>query len=348
MRNYFRFVTAMAVLYVIGAAAFIYYIKSFAGGEGETASQMISGLIAGLIMIGAILLLIALLYGSFLAKHVTVPLSKMKKMSKKIAEGNFDWSADDDNSVDLKMFTDSFGVMKGELARSRQREIDLREKERELMATLGKQLKTPITGLRLNAELLKTNLLLEKDSLKDAETVIGRADRIYTKAEQMETLISDMLSSTMDDLGDISVSCSDVESRILEDMVNKYDVGKRALISPIPFVLIHIDTRRMNQVVESILDNAYKYAGTDIDVGFLQTDDFLQMSITDRGPGVSEDEIELITDRFYRSRRWAGSDIEGSGLGLYTARTIMEKMGGQLYVENTGEGLCVRLLIRLS
>ena len=74
----------------------------------------------------------------------------------------------------------------------------------------------------------------------------------------------------------------------------------------------------------------------------------MQMKITDRGPGVADDEIGLITNRFYRGRKQADGDIEGSGLGLYIAKTSMENMGGQLLVENTGSGLCVTLLIKLS
>ncbi len=104
----------------------------------------------------------------------------------------------------------------------------------------------------------------------------------------------------------------------------------------------------MRQVIGNIIDNCYKYAKTQIDVSFLLTDDFLRMNIEDHGPGVSPDEIGLITNRFYRGRRWAGSEEEGSGLGLFLAQKLMENMGGQLLVENTTTGFCVTLLIKLS
>ena len=130
--------------------------------------------------------------------------------------------------------------------------------------------------------------------------------------------------------------------------MRRFDEKKLVTMQTIPFVLIHIDTKRMRQVIGNIMDNAYKYAKTGIDVSFLQMDEYMQMKITDRGPGVADDEIGLITNRFYRGRKQADGDIEGSGLGLYIAKTSMENMGGQLLVENTGSGLCVTLLIKLS
>ena len=63
------------------------------------------------------------------------------------------------------------------------------------------------------------------------------------------------------------------------------------------------------------------------------------------GSGVPEDEIELITNKFYRGREHG--DKEGSGLGLYIARILMDKMGGELSVRSEN-GLCVTLLIPIS
>ncbi len=235
-----------------------------------------------------------------------------------------------------------------ELSETLDREIRLQEKERELVATLCRTIKGPITGMRLNSELLKTVLTVDNEKRNDEAYVIDKIDRMYGKAEELENIVSDFLSSAMDDLGEITVNCADIESGIIDDILKKCDTRGRIRGASVPFVLIHIDSKRMNQVIANIIDNSYKYADTDIDVSFLQTDYYLQMKIEDHGPGVPEDEIALITKRFYRTKRWAASDIEGSGLGLYLAKTIMEKMEGQMYVENTGTGLCVTLYIRLS
>ena len=71
------------------------------------------------------------------------------------------------------------------------------------------------------------------------------------------------------------------------------------------------------------------------------------MSIKDYGPGVPEDEIALITNKFYRGKKQEESKAEGSGLGLYIANILMQKMNGEMIPSNDG-GFKVTLLIPLS
>ncbi|MBQ7200780.1 MAG: ATP-binding protein, partial [Eubacterium sp.] len=85
-----------------------------------------------------------------------------------------------------------------------------------------------------------------------------------------------------------------------------------------------------------------------IDVGFRLVEGFMEMSLTDYGPGVPQEELALITNKFYRGKQWVESGEGGNGLGLYIARTLMEKMDGELMVDNTGSGLRITLTIPLS
>jgi signal transduction histidine kinase len=104
----------------------------------------------------------------------------------------------------------------------------------------------------------------------------------------------------------------------------------------------------MSQVIGNIISNSYKYAGTSIDVSYKIEEEFLEMTIRDYGPGVPEDELSLIANKFYRGKQWADSKEEGSGLGLYIAKMLMEKMDGELLPESKGDGLSITLLIPLS
>jgi signal transduction histidine kinase len=234
-----------------------------------------------------------------------------------------------------------------ELEKSKKREIALMDKEKETFATVGRELSEPITGIKLTAELLRTRLITEKGTEADGY-IVEKLEKIYDKADDTGIMLSSILSTALDDLGEYIVNCSDIESRTLEDMIRKYDYRHVVTMSVIPHVLIHIDAGRMSRVIGNIIENSYKYANTPIDISFLLTDDFLQMKIADHGPGVPEDEINYVTDRFFRGRDWVDSVEEGSGLGLFLAKTFMEKMDGNLYVDNTTDGLCVTLLIRLS
>ena len=76
-------------------------------------------------------------------------------------------------------------------------------------------------------------------------------------------------------------------------------------------------------------------------------DGFLEMKIRDYGPGVPEDELSLIANKFYRGKNWRESEQDGNGLGLYIANTLMQKMNGELIPESR-DGFIVTLLIPLS
>lgn len=305
-------------------------------------------LITGLAIAGGVLLICALIYGAYIKRSFTGPFAQMKDFAHNVSQGNFEKPPIIEEAGAFRDFLRSFELLNDELSRSREREIDLQEKECELLASLCHDLKTPVGGIKLITEMLQTKIRTVGDIQNDKDYILDMLDKIYNRADEVDTHVGTLLSSAMEDLGEFKVSCSDVESRIIGDMVKKADEKGLANVSSIPFVLIHIDTKRMRQVIGNIIDNCYKYAKTQIDVSFLLTDDYLRMNIEDHGPGVSPDEIGLITNRFYRGRRWAGSEEEGSGLGLFLAQKLMENMGGQLLVENTATGFCVTLLIKLS
>jgi len=107
------------------------------------------------------------------------------------------------------------------------------------------------------------------------------------------------------------------------------------------------DRSRLSQVVANIISNSYKYAGTPIDVRFAFAGDFLTVTFADQGGGVPEEELEQITQKYYRGRENAAGK-EGSGLGLYISRILMEKMQGELSCSCPEGGFAVTLSLPLS
>jgi K+-sensing histidine kinase KdpD len=241
-------------------------------------------------------------------------------------------------------FSESFDIMREELRSSRMREADLQKREKELVASLSHDLKTPITGIKVTCELLtaKYHASAGMEDLKEKIT------NIYKKADQIDVMVNDLFSATLEELGEFKVNCSDESSKILTDILKKYD--DKGLVRPqdVPEVLIHIDANRMNQVIGNIISNSYKYAGTAIEVSYRIVEEYLEMSIRDHGPGVPEEELGMILGKFYRGKKWAESKEEGSGLGLYIASTLMEKMDGELVPSNEDKGFKITLMIPLS
>lgn len=311
--------------------------------------------IAGMSIGGLLILLGMIGFGIYLDRNVITPFKKMQDFAGKVAEGRLDEPLAMDRDNLFGAFSESFDIMREELSASKQRELELQKKERELVASLSHDLKTPVTGIKLAAELLQMRFSVKAENA-DMDIVFSRdeinsmndgVDGILQKSEQINALVSDLFTATLDDLGEFKVNCRDEDSGVLADIVKSCDDKHYAVMGEPPAVIISIDKKRMAQVIGNIISNSYKYADTTIDVDFKLSDGFLEMRIQDHGQGVPSDEIELITNKFYRGRKWAESSKDGNGLGLYIAKMLMKKMNGDLTAESDG-GLAITLIIPLS
>ena len=297
--------------------------------------------VCGFLLIGA-----AAVFGAYIRKKIILPFAKMKDFASYVAAGDLDRPLEMDKGNMFGVFSESFDIMREELKTSRARELSLQKKERELIASLSHDLKTPVTGIKLTSELMAEVFSQNKgQEITVTEDMIIKMNNIYKKADEIALLVGDLFASTLEDLGAFKIKCSDENSAVIAELVSEYDDRGLVRISEIPQAIVHIDKLRLSQVIGNILFNSYKYAGTPIDISFHLDESFLEMSISDSGPGVYEEEIALITNKFYRGKQHG--DKEGSGLGLYIARILMDKMGGELSVRSEN-GLCVTLLIPLS
>ena len=290
--------------------------------------------VCGFLLIGA-----AAAFGAYIRKAILLPFARMKEFASYVAAGDLDRPLEMDKGNLFGAFSESFDIMREELKASRAR-------EQELIASLSHDLKTPVTGIKLTSELMAAVFAQNKgQEITVTEDMIVKMNNIYKRADEIALLVGDLFASTLEDLGAFKIKCSDENSAVIAELVSEYDDRRLVRISEIPQVIVHMDKLRLSQVIGNILFNSYKYADTPIDISFRLDESFLEVSIRDSGPGVPEDEIGLITNKFYRGREHG--DKEGSGLGLYIARILMDKMGGELSVRSEN-GLCVTLLIPLS
>ena len=294
---------------------------------------------------GLIMLIVIAAAGLYIWRNIIVPFRSLCAFAGKVAEGRLDEPLPMDRDNMFGAFSESFDIMREELLRSRERELELQRKERELVASLSHDLRTPVTGIKLTAELLKAKADMQE---QDSSDIAQKADNILDRAEQIDDLLNDLFDSTLDDLGQFRVSCTEEKSKILCGIIKKYDTMGLVHQGEVPGVLIRIDEKRMGQVIGNIISNSEKYAGTPIDVTYRLENGFLLMRIADEGPGIPKEEAELVTNKFYRGKQWKDSDRDGNGLGLYIAPTLMEMMGGRLSVETAERGFCVVLQIALA
>ena len=301
-----------------------------------------------LIYVGCSIVLTAavLIFGAYIRKNIVIPFDRMKNFASYVAAGDLDKPLEMDKDNMFGVFSESFDIMREELKASKARELSLQKKERELVASLSHDLKTPVTGIKLTSELMEA--VFSQNEGRDMTVtpdMTAKMNNIYKRAEEINVLVSDLFASALQDLGEFKVSCTDENSSVIAEIISKYDDRGLVSMPDIPEVIIHTDKIRLSQVIGNIISNSYKYAGTQIEVRSHIEDEFMEVSISDSGQGVPDDEIELITNKFYRGKDHG--DKEGSGLGLYIAKMLMDKMGGELTVSNN-YGLCVTLLIPLS
>ncbi len=137
---------------------------------------------------------------------------------------------------------------------------------------------------------------------------------------------------------------SEEASTCIEEMfLGLTGYGNLQIENHIPECLLIIDKLRMNQVVDNIVNNAFKYAKTAVYVSFSSKEDGVGIRIRDEGSGVPEEDLARVTEKFYRGHNANGES--GSGLGLYLAKLFMEKMQGHMTIYNDN-GFVVELYLR--
>ena len=275
----------------------------------------------------------------YINKNVIKPFRRMKEFAALVARGNLDEPLIMDQNNIFGSFTESFDIMREELKAAMQREAELKRKEKELIASLSHDLKTPVTGIRAICGVLSVKL--------EDEYLIAKVENIEQKTQEMSTLINDLLSSALDDLGEMNVNLTEETSDILKSLVKEHDIYGKVVSEEIPECILKLDRNRMSQVIGNIISNSYKYADTKIDIRYCFNGDLLEMRIRDYGEGVDPEEIGFLTNKFYRGKKNTAGK-EGSGLGLYISRELMKKMQGQLICISDKDGFEVRLLSPLA
>ena len=257
----------------------------------------------------------------YINRNVIKPFNRMKEFATLVAQGRLDEPLIMDKNNVFGAFTESFDIMREELKASKQREIALKMKEKELVASLSHDLKTPVTGIRAICGVLSVKV--------QDEYVKAKIDNIEQKTHEISTLLNDLLASALDDLGEMNVNVSEEEAAILNAIVKEHDIYGKVNADEVPDCILKIDKNRMSQVIGNIINNSYKYADTKIDITYEFNGKHLEMRIRDYGDGVNPEEVDFLANKFYRGKKNTAGK-EGSGLGLYIADLLMEKMIGKL------------------
>jgi signal transduction histidine kinase len=288
--------------------------------------------INGIVMCTLTIIFMAMVF-LYVYINILRPFDKMKDYASEVAKGNFDLPLNYERSNYFGAFTWAFDSMRKEITRSRMAEREAIENNKTVIATLSHDIKTPITSIRAYAEGLEENLDTSQERRSRYLEVLMR------KCDEVTELTNDLFLHSLSDLNMLQMQPEEFElvpflkQSISEIAAEREDVlFRKPDISPV----IYVDKKRINQIVENLINNSRKYAKTNIIVSITQSDDIVSIHFRDKGPGIPDEDMPYITDKFYRGKNVG--DENGSGLGLYIVRYIAEQSGGSLELINHTSG----------
>lgn len=278
------------------------------------------------------------LYLYMLNRSILQPFRRLQQFAGNVARGNLDVPLPMEKNNPFGAFAESFDILREELAAARQSEYEANRSKKELVTSLSHDIKTPVASITALSELM---LLRAKD-----EKELKQLGTIQAKADQIHRLITDMFQSTMEELVELHVNPAEESSVVLRSMIEQSDFDSRINCGTIPECLLYADRTRLQQVIDNVISNVYKYANTPVIVGSSLIAGYLRVEIMDYGDGVDEEELPLLVNKYYRGRNASGQS--GAGIGLYISSHLMERMGGGMECRNRDDGFSVILFIPLA
>ncbi|MBT1262324.1 ATP-binding protein [Pseudomonas pergaminensis] len=208
-------------------------------------------------------------------------------------------------------------------------------KERmQILAAISHDLQTPITRMKLRAELMDD---------------CAERDKLWSDLGEMEHLVREGVAYARSVHGATEASHRLNLDAFLDSLVFDYqDMHKQVSLSGKSAVVIDTRPHALRRVLVNLVDNALKFAGAaQLEVGSTAEGE-LSIKVLDNGPGIAEDELVQVMQPFYRVESSRNRGTGGTGLGLAIAQQLAVAIGGSLTLSNRAEGgLCAQIKIKL-
>ncbi|MCL2437518.1 MAG: HAMP domain-containing histidine kinase [Coriobacteriia bacterium] len=301
------------------------------------AAERLEAMRSQLIIFFSVLLILIVvcsgLFALYLHRSILHPFHKLESFATRVAQGDLDIPLEMDKENRFGAFSESFDLMREQLALARENERLANISKKELVASLSHDIKTPVASIKAITEL---------HQVKHGAT--SEMKSIAERAESIDILITNMFTSALEELEQLEVHVGEVTSVDLGEYIRASDYQNRIRPFILPECVIAADNLRLQQVIDNVVGNSYKYADTPIEVSGDFEGPVFVLTVRDFGPGVSSEELPLLREKYYRASNSEGKD--GAGLGLYLAHYFLSEMGGSLAVEND-DGLVVTLRLKV-
>jgi two-component system sensor histidine kinase MprB len=268
--------------------------------------------------------------GRMSARRVLSPLSEVSHTAEVIGET-------DDLSLRLAVHADDevgqlarrFNAMLERLSASRAALDDSVRSQRQLVADASHELRTPVTSLRTNIEVLLAGGELEEDERRRL------LDDVVEQSEELSQLVSDLIEMARGDLPDDSIDDIRLDHVVEEAVARaRRNAPSTEFAVDLKPVIVRGSADRLSRAVNNLLDNAARHNQADRPVTVAVDSEGVR--VRDHGGGIAPQDLPYIFDRFYRGANSRAS--QGSGLGLAIVRQVAEAHGGSALAANAPDG----------
>lgn len=281
-----------------------------------------AGLIAALVAVG-----ISLVLALFLSYRLLIPVNALTQAAGRLAQGDLTQRVQAKGNDELAQLGHAFNHMAASLERSE-------ENRQAMTADIAHELRTPLAVQRAHLEAFQDGIYLPTP------------ENLAPVLEQnllLTRLVDDLRTLALADAGQLSLDIQSVDLvAIVQGSIDQFTPQAEArqvaigFDSPGQCPTIVADPARLGQILGNLLSNALRYAptGGQINLAIVCLADRVKLIVQDNGPGIPEESLPHVFERFYRGDRSRSRSEGGSGLGLAIARQLAQAHGGELAAAN--------------
>jgi signal transduction histidine kinase len=293
------------------------------------------GFLRPVLAVSILLGLFVLVIGWLLTRRVVTPLADVIAAAESVADGNLSTRVNAQGPQDLRALSDSFNKMADAL------ESNDRER-RSMLADIAHELRTPLSVLRGRLEGVMDGIYPA-----DEDHIVPALQETY----MLERLVDDLRLLTLAEARQLTFEKKDLNlSQLVRRVLRLFEAQAEesgvelSFQTQIPDATASLDPQRTEQVIGNLVSNALRYtpARGKIWIELGRQGDLVSLSVNDSGPGIPEEQLPYIFDRFWRNDKSRARTSGGAGLGLAIAKQLIEGQGGTISAANLpGGGLSI-------
>lgn len=281
----------------------------------------------------------------YIRHSILKPFIEMVELPYELSRGHLKTELKENKNRFFGKFLWGLNLLRENLEQHKRRELQLEKEKRTLILTISHDIKTPLSTIKLYSKAIYDNLYAAEQKKAAA------ARHIEEKADQIERFVGEIIEATTRDILDIEVNSgefylSSLIAQLQKTYTDKLQLIKTDFIIPdFDDVILKGDLERLVEVLENIIENAMKYGdGKYIEISFSNEDFCKLITVTNSGKPISTTEFIHMFEGFWRGAN--AHDKQGSGLGLYICKKIMEKMDGDIFASSNGDTMSITVVVR--